>query len=158
SAGVAKRVIVVWKPGVPSPDRVAARDDASTSFVRTLGDARFQLLSTQPGQSRADALAALRADPTVQMAVPDGFDRPLSVPNDPLFGEEWGLQNNGGGIDGFTGAIAGDDVDVVPAWDRTVGTPSTVVADIDSGYRFDHPDLGPVAWTNPGDPTVDGQD
>ena len=39
----------------------------------------------------------------------------------------------------------------VAAWDRTAG-PSTVVADLDSGYRFDAPDLAPVAWTNPADP------
>ncbi len=32
-----------------------------------------------------------------------------------------------------------------------------MIADLDSGYRFDSPDLGPVAWTNPADPP-DGSD
>ena len=33
-----------------------------------------------------------------------------------------------------------------------------MVADIDSGYRFEHPDLGPVAWTNPGEIAGNGVD
>ncbi len=43
------------------------------------------------------------------------------------------------------------------AWDRTVGDPATVIADIDSGYRFEHPDLANVAWDNPGE-TSNGLD
>ena len=81
----------------------------------------------------------------------DGYSSLDSVPNDPMFGELWGLSNSGGGIDGFSGAVAGADVNAPLAWDRTTGSPSTVIADLDSGYRFDSPDLGPVAWTNPGE-------
>jgi subtilisin family serine protease len=87
----------------------------------------------------------------VQVASRDGYSSLDSAPNDPLFGELWGLSNSGAGIDGFSGAVAGADVNAPLAWDRTTGSPSTVIADIDSGYRFDAPDLGPVAWTNPGE-------
>ena len=44
--------------------------------------------------------------------------------------------------------MAGADIDATLAWDRTVGNPTIVVADLDTGYAFDHPDLAPVAWTN----------
>ena len=149
---VPDRLVVVWKPGVGRPQRLAARDVADAGFVRALGDERFQLLRPQPGQSVADALAALRDDPAVQTAVRDTYDVPQATTNDPLFGQQWGLQNLGLGVDGFGGALAGADVDALAAWDRTRGTSSTVVADLDTGYRFEHPDLGPVAWTNPADP------
>lgn len=145
-------LIVVWKGDATRADRLDARADADAGFVRTLGDQRFQLLHAQAGQSVDDALAALRANPDVQTAVRDTYDAPQATTNDPLFGQQWGLQNVGAGVGGFVGALAGADVNALAAWDRTRGTPTTVIADIDSGYRFDAPDLGPVAWTNPADP------
>lgn len=145
------RVIVEWASGASRSDRIAARRDANVTSMRPLGDPLFQLLEVDPGQSAGDVLDALRSDPAVQVASRDGFSSLDSVPNDPLFGELWGLSNSGGGIDGFSGAVAGADVNAPLAWDRTTGSPSTVIADIDSGYRFDSPDLGPVAWTNPGE-------
>ena len=150
---VPDRVVVVWRDGVRRPQRAAARDDANAGFVRTLGDERFQVLRPQPGQSVAETVAALRRDPAVQTASADLYDVPQATTNDPLLPDQWGLQNLGLGIEGFTGALPGADVDALAAWDRTRGTPTTVVADIDSGYRFEHPDLAPVVWTNPADGT-----
>jgi subtilisin family serine protease len=145
------RVIVEWMPGASQGDRIAAREDAEVTSMRLLGDPLFQLVKIDPGQSVGDSLDALRGDPAVRVASRDGYSSLDSLPNDPRLGELWGLSNSGAGIDGFPGAIAGADVSAPLAWDRTVGTPSTVIADIDSGYRFDSPDLGPVAWTNPGE-------
>ncbi|HEX5145892.1 MAG TPA: S8 family serine peptidase, partial [Conexibacter sp.] len=145
------RLIVEFEPSATSGDRGEGRTDAGTTLVRTLGARRFQLVRPQAGQPLGDALAALRADPSVKAVQRDGWSTPQSIPDDPLFGQEWGLLNDGLGVGGFVGAVAGDDIDVTPAWDRTVGSPSVVVADIDTGYRFAHADLGPVAWTNPGE-------
>lgn len=153
AGAVPDRVVVVWKDGVTSSQRLSARDDANAGFVRALGATRFQVLRPQPGQSVAETVAALRRDPSVQAVAPDAYDVPMAMTNDPLFGDQWGLQNLGLGIEGFTGAVAGADVDALAAWDRTRGTPGTVVADIDSGYRFEEPDLAPVVWTNPADGT-----
>jgi thermitase len=149
---VPDRLIVVWKEGVTRTQRLDARDDADAELVQTLGDQRFQLLRPQAGQGVADALAELRDDADVQTVTRDTYDVPEATTNDPLFGQQWGLQNVGAGIGGALTALPGADVDALAAWDRTRGTPSTVVADIDTGYRFEHPDLGPVAWTNAGDP------
>lgn len=151
-------VIVVWEPGATRAERVTARGEADAGLVRTLGDPRFQLLRTGAGQSVADALAALRADPRVKTAVRDAYDVPHATTNDPLFGQLWGLQNVGANVGILGGAVPGADVNALAAWDRTRGTPSTVVADLDSGYRFDAPDLGPVAWTNPADPANGADD
>lgn len=153
AGAVPDRVVVVWKDGATQARRLAARDEAGAGFVRTLGATRFQVLRPQPGQSVAETVASLRADPSVAAVAPDVYDAPQATSNDPLLGDQWGLQNLGLGVEGFTGALAGADVDALAAWDRTRGTPGTVVADIDSGYRFEHPDLGPVAWTNPADGT-----
>jgi subtilisin family serine protease len=151
TAVVDDRVIVQWAPGVDRADRAEARTEADVSFERTLGDADFQTVEVDPGQSVGGAIAALSADPAVVVAEPDGWSEPHAPPpNDPLFDQLWGLRNLGGaaGVGGFASPRAGADIDVLGAWLRTVGTPSTVVAVLDTGYRFDHPDLGPVAWEN----------
>ncbi len=149
-ADIEDRVIVQWAPGVDRGDRVEARADADVSFERTLGDRDFQTVEVGPGQSVGGAIAALEADPAVLVAEPEGWSEPQAVPNDPLFDQLWGLRNLGGavGVNGFAGPRTGADIDVLGAWLRTVGTPSTVVAVLDTGYRFGHPDLGPVAWLN----------
>lgn len=157
SIPVSSRIIVEWEPGVTGGDRVAARADADTTLVRTLGAPAFQLVRPEPGQTVGDALEALRDDPAVRVAVRDGYDVLHATPNDPLFDQLWGLQSLGLGIDGFAGAVAGVDIDAASAWDRTRGSASVVIADIDSGYRFDAPDLAAVAWTNPGE-VADGLD
>jgi subtilisin family serine protease len=144
-------VIVQWESGSPRSERVEARADAGVELQADLGDHDFQLVEVEPGQTRAVAIESLESDPAVVLAERNGYREPAALPNDPLFGELWGLRNTGAGIKGFSGAVAGDDIDVAGAWIRTLGSPSVVVADIDSGYRFDHPDLAPVAWVNPGE-------
>ncbi|MET0557822.1 MAG: S8 family serine peptidase [Solirubrobacterales bacterium] len=144
-----KDLIVQWTPGADRGDKVDAREAAEVDFTTNLGDRDFQLVTVEPGQSAHDAIASLEADPAVAVAERDSYSAPAAVPNDPLLGELWGLDNLGGGVDGFSGAVAGDDVSAIAAWDRTIGVPSVVVADVDSGYRFEHPDLAGVAWNNP---------
>ncbi|HYJ20595.1 MAG TPA: S8 family serine peptidase [Solirubrobacterales bacterium] len=151
------RVIVEWDASASSSERRAAREGAEVDFTRDLGSRRFQLVATEPGQAPRDAVRELEADPAVVLAERDGYFSPDSIPDDPLFDQLWGLQNTGLGIGGFAGALAGADIDASSAWERTLGTPATVVAVLDSGYRFEHPDLADVVWTNLGE-TPDGVD
>jgi len=145
------RVIVQWLPAADHGDKVGARADADVSFEGDLGNREFQLVAVEPGQTPAAAVAALEADPAVLVAEPDGYGAPNSIPNDPLFNQLWGLRNTGSNINGFSAAVSGDDIGATTAWDRNVGSPSVVIADLDTGYRFDSSDLSPVAWSNPGE-------
>ena len=161
AAFVPDRVIVQWAPGADRGDRVDARAEADVAAARSLGDPNYQVLRIGEDQTVAGAIAALESDPAVVVAERDGLYAPHGVPNDPLFGALWGLRNAGGalGVGGFPNPVAGADVSALGAWVRTVGAPSAVVAVIDTGYRFEHPDLGAVAWTNPGEGgTANGTD
>lgn len=142
------RVIVEWAARADHADKVDARSDAEVEFQGDLGNRSFQLVEVESGQDAKGAIEELRESPAVLLAERDATVATNSIPNDPEFDQLWGLQNGGLGISGFVGAVPGADVNASAAWNRTVGDPAIVVADIDSGYRFEHPDLENVAWTN----------
>ncbi|HEX3242671.1 MAG TPA: S8 family serine peptidase [Solirubrobacterales bacterium] len=151
------RVIVQWEPGTSHGERGAVRRRAGVRFEADLGNRRFQLVETAPGATTSTVAHDLASEPGVALAEPDSVNDTASIPNDPLFGQLWGLLNTGAGVHWQT-ATPGADITAPGAWLRTVGDPSVVVADLDSGYRFEHPDLAPVTWTNPAEIPGNGID
>jgi serine protease len=95
------------------------------------------------------ALKKLRTDPAVQFADVDQRRYAHSVPDDPLFmptpgaSGQWFMQTPSAAILTLGGVATQDlsAIDAVSAWAITVGSTGTVIADIDTGIRFDHPDL-----------------
>ncbi|KAA0213209.1 MAG: hypothetical protein DYG94_14335 [Leptolyngbya sp. PLA3] len=61
-------------------------------------------------------------------------------PNDPLFAAQWSLENTGQNVGGVWGT-PGADVGAVEAWEFTRGKERVIVAVLDSGISFSHPDL-----------------
>jgi serine protease len=103
---------------------------------------RTQVLHAR-GLRSSELVARLRADPDVEMAWVDERVRATAAPNDPRYA---------GGQTSITPAagqwyLRAPDSTLVSAinaegaWDVTLGSPSIVVAVIDTGVRFDHPDL-----------------
>lgn len=81
-------------------------------------------------------------------------------PNDPGFAYQWHYRNLGAGNYGFenlndnnAGAEAGCDVNALEAWKTCSGDPSIIVAVLDEGVMYTHPDLEPNMWCNPGETT-----
>ena len=101
-----------------------------------------------------EALSFLAAHPELALsAEPDGVGFGGGIPNDPSFSSQWGHHNTG-----QSGGSADADVDAPELWDIIGGTPGMVVAVLDSGLNFTHPDLQNIAWTNPGEISGDGID
>lgn len=106
----------------------------------TVGDAgNDQLLRFErplSGEALANAVRRARLHPDVAWVEPDVLVPRLAVPNDPGFapvGGQWHLQVPGAGN---LSAL-----NLPPAWDDTTGASSVVVAVVDSGILFNHPDL-----------------
>ena len=79
-------------------------------------------------------------------------------PNDPGFASQWHYRNLGEGNYGFenlnnnhVGAKAGCDVNALEAWKTCMGDPSIIVAILDEGVMYTHPDLAANMWCNPGE-------
>lgn len=79
-------------------------------------------------------------------------------PNDPGFASQWHYHNLGEGNYDFenlnnnhVGAKAGCDVNALEAWKTCTGDPSIIVAILDEGVMYTHPDLAANMWCNPGE-------
>lgn len=80
------------------------------------------------------------------MALPKAA--PSNYPfNDPLFGGQWPLYNDGT-IN--ANAQAGADINVLPAWEKTAGRSDVIVAVVDEGVEYTHPDLAANMWSGIG--------
>jgi subtilisin family serine protease len=115
---------------------------------------RLRKVTLAPGVSTAAALQAYAADPDVEYAEPNYRYRPLAVPNDPRFGEQWSLNNTGQ----ILGARPGVDISAEAAWDITTGGTDVVVAVIDGGVDYTHEDLAANIWRNTPECSANGID
>ncbi|MFM7187136.1 MAG: S8 family serine peptidase [Armatimonadota bacterium] len=137
--------------------RTDASDDAKNSCCRKVGLGAIDkykivdglaLIHVASGDPVA-AMAVIVADPTVIRAGLNYIVTTQIIPNDPLFGSTWGMNNTASQL---------NDIDAPQAWDLYTGDPNYRVAVIDTGIDFNHPDLQGNIWSNPGEIANDGID
>jgi subtilisin family serine protease len=150
----ADQVLVRYARGVDAAERAQTLRDHRLTELRTSPDGRTQVVLAE-GRSPATARRALRQDPNV-VAVSDNFHREIAddITDEPLFTpESWGLHNTGQRLSGTSTqtGIADIDIDGLEALRIQRGASDIVVAVIDDGVDFSHPDLASAAWTNPGE-------
>ncbi|HEX5047338.1 MAG TPA: S8 family serine peptidase [Gammaproteobacteria bacterium] len=149
-AAATTRVIARLTPQASLPDLELDLHRANARLEAVLTPEPLRVLLSAPSPAEGARLAAaLQSSGRVAYAVPEVF-RPTElrgryVPNDPLFAEQWALDN--GGHDG-------GDVDAPKAWSYTLGSPAITIAVLDDGVQLDHPDLAPNMASNGRDFTV----
>lgn len=123
----------------------AAKELAAVAEVsRIQFDTKLQKASVgNPMPFRIDEAGATRANLSGS-----GF-------NDPGLTEQWHYSNNGDKKFAATTAV-GADINAPEAWKLTGGNPSIIVAIVDEGVKYTHPDLADNMWVNPDGSGVPG--
>jgi subtilisin family serine protease len=78
------------------------------------------------------------AEPITEIRISSVFPED-STPSDPLFPKQWHLNNSSGN----------GDIRALTAWNRTHGSENIVVAVLDTGVDYNHPDLSNNIWERP---------
>ncbi len=148
-------VIVKFRDGESAT--TLASDGAQVMKRFSAGRHRLHHVKLRNGLSVEEAITKYGKNPAVEYVEPNYTYQLSDIPNDPQFGQLWGLHNTGQTVRGVTGT-PGADIQAAEAWDITTGSSNVIIAVIDTGIAYDHPDLAANMWTNPGETPNDGKD
>lgn len=138
-------IIVKFKSEVArSPLRAALHADMGSRPLRSFNLLPADVVELPVGESVADMIAAYEAHPAVEYAEPNFVYELAALSNDPGFTNLWGLLNTG-----QSGGTPGADISATGAWAMTTGSTNVIVAVIDTGIDYNHPDLAANMWVNP---------
>ena len=141
------QIIVKYEEGVGPTAQAAVRRERGVSRETDLDLINADVVKVASGTSVQEAIRDLEADPDVAYAVPDRIVHPMGYEDEERFPELWGLENAGRPILDRPGT-PDVDVDASVAAQKGATGESVVVAVIDDGVDFGHPDLEGRAWTN----------
>lgn len=166
----ANQLIVKYKAGEAAP---ASFTDAYIKSIKSFISpkkylkqkqallSQFKIITVSDGQSLNNAYQSFVNDPSVEAVMPNfKISLASTVPND-MTSSLWGLSNTGQqitvGDETFAGSVDAD-IDAPEAWDIQYDASSVVVAVIDTGVDYTHPDLAANIWTNSGEIAGNGID
>lgn len=152
---LADQLIVQVAPGISEPELRQRIESAGMRLEAAVGVRVFTVrLPHSSLNAVPDALRFFSNHPElVESAEPDGVGFGSGTPDDPRFSDQWGFHNIG-----QSGGTVDADVDAPEFWDVIGGAPGILIAVLDSGLNFTHPDLQGIAWVNPGEIPADGID
>lgn len=150
---IAREILVKFRRSLTPEElaRVGAETDGEQ--VETIGRTGAVRLRSR-SLSAAGLAALLRARGDVAYAEPNFVIRLSSQPDDPSFPQLWGLHNTGQAVNGGGAGLSGSDIGASDAWNISSGSTANVVAVVDTGIDYTHPDLAPNIWSAPSAFTV----
>src|SRR5262249_52390979 len=136
-AEVPGQLLIGLQPGLTRSDVADLYTAYHLSELKNLDvgpDANIRLVAT-PTPRAETLIPTLEQDPRVRYAEPHGAPSVASVPNAPTLARDYGPLNTG-----QTGGTPDADTDADEAWDITTGSSDVIVAVIDTGVDYNHPD------------------
>ena len=146
-------ILVRFRPGVTQNtiESIAQRlNDQVEDQIESV--AGLEVIEDEDGKDAESLVAQYRALPEVEYAElnseikldhEDSGHRHVHA-DDEMFSRQWGLFNSG-----QNGGSAGADISAMRAWAVTKGSDQVVVAVLDSGVDYTHPDLANNIWSRP---------
>jgi subtilisin family serine protease len=109
---------------------------------KALSSSSLILVSAENEIDLGELRERLSQDPAVDYVEPNYVVRRTNLPNDPDLGDQWALEK----------------IQAANAWELAKGSESVVVAVIDTGIDYNHPDLKGNIWINTGEVPSNGVD
>lgn len=151
----AAEVLVRFKPGVSEEqiEEITAQhnDDVEDEIESVKG---LALIEDEDGETAEEVAAEYRsmtdiveyAEPNSEIALDREAISDHVLPDDPMFADQWALENKG-----QKGGKENADIAALRAWHKTTGSDKIVVAVIDTGVDYTHRDLIQNIWVRPPD-------
>lgn len=156
-------LLVSFRPEVSTAVQVRAAIDAVQGKVITFRKRQIEAVEWDPsilevrsfrssphllhvklpeGMDIERAVLIFRSNPIVEYVEKNFLVHALYIPDDTHWSKLWGL---------YEDSQSRSDIHAPEAWDIITGSPDVVVAVIDTGIDYDHPDLEDNIWLNPGE-------
>ena len=138
-------LLIRFKKGITQKQINELHKSLGSIVLDTMPRFRLQKIKLRKGLSEQEAIDLYSASPLVEIVERHALRYTNSItPNDPYFSNQWGLTK----------------IHAPEAWDITQGGHEIVIAVIDTGVDYSHPDLAQNIWINtnekPGDANGDG--
>lgn len=137
-----RELLVHFKEGTTDAQRDALHRSVGGVPVKRLARQRIDRVRLPEGMSVSQGRERYAASEFVAHAERHALRYPLLTPNDPQYGGQWAPPRLG----------------LPQSWDVSTGRPRVIVAVIDTGVDYNHPDLTDNIWTNPGEIPANGRD
>ncbi|GEM_PF-2253706 len=141
-------VLVKFKAPPAGANALSASTMLSQTTLGAISTKKYTLLDTtlvtSATQNTAELVSKLKTNPHIEVVVPN-YISTLHATNDPDYSKLWGIENIGQTVNSVTGTPDAD-MDVKEAWTIEQGDASVVVAVLDTGVDYTHPDLAANMW------------
>ncbi len=125
-------LLVKFNPDVGDEARAALHARIGSVMIRRLKISGLERVKLRAGLDEDDAIRLYRDSGLVETAGKNHLRYPLATPNDPYFSSQWGMKKIG----------------MENVWNITTGSRDVIIAVIDSGVDYNHPDLQGNIWIN----------
>ncbi len=146
---VPDQVLVKFKPSLSEEMREATVVAYQSRKIRRIPSIDIYQIHTPENVSVEEMLYLLEQNPDVEYAVPNHIRHLAITPNDPLFSQQYALYNPGQTVPpGSPQGIERPDIKATEAWEETMGDDDIIIAILDTGVDFGHPDLDDKLLSN----------
>jgi len=137
------KILVKFKPEISAQSSADILKAYQPKTYRLIPKINLYVMQVSEESTVEETLAALKNNPDVLYAEPDYRLRALTTPNDVFFDYQYALYNPGGTLNlpDYPVGKRGADIKATTAWDYVKGDPNLLIAVLDSGIDYNHPDL-----------------